>query len=59
MIAEDISDEAVAELAGRRSDECRVQKCSRCARRYRGQANWNEDHIAGLVVGHVSRSGFA
>ncbi|MFN3007399.1 hypothetical protein ACK12G_29380 [Mycolicibacterium wolinskyi] len=31
----------------------KVVKCSRCRKRHRGQDGWNEDYIAGLVIGYV------
>lgn len=31
----------------------KVVKCSRCRKRWRGQDGWNDDYIAGLVIGHV------
>jgi hypothetical protein len=31
----------------------KVVKCYRCGKRHRGQDGWNEDYVAGLVIGHL------
>jgi hypothetical protein len=31
----------------------KIIRCERCQKRHRGQPNWNEDYVAGVVVGHI------
>jgi hypothetical protein len=31
----------------------KVIRCDRCRKRYRGQPNWNQDWVAGIVVGYT------